>query len=115
MAVKRKKNAKAPKRVTFKEVMYKKVCKTCVVKREGHTEEFDERKAYGSIYFSCMNCHYTEQQSEKVAELVTKAVKAFVMKKKSVNSNDIFKFIVKELKKHDSEVSFMYETHRIIS
>ena len=111
-----KKKKPARKRKGFKEMMRSvKECKTCVVKRGGHTEEFDERKVYGAVYFSCMNCHYTEQQAEKVAELVTKAVKAFVFKKKELSSKELFHFIIKELKKHDPEASFMYETHRIIS
>ena len=87
-----------------------------IVKRKGHKEKFDERKVYGSCYeasYSC--CGYNRKQTEQICEKVTGAVKKWVKNKKEINSEDIFKQVVKELKKYSKESAFMYESHRDIS
>ena len=87
-----------------------------IVKRKGHKEKFDERKIYGSCYeasFSC--CNYNEKQTEKICEKVTLEIKKWVKNKKEVTSEQIFKQVIKELKKHSKEAAFMYKTHRDIS
>jgi len=38
-----------------------------------------------------------------------------VAKKKIVSSDDIFRAIITELKKHNEDAAFLYETHRDIS
>jgi len=90
-------------------------CKYCIVKRKGHTEEFDERKVYGSAYAACLNTQLKHTESEKIAEKVSKEIKAWARKKKIIGSTQIFKKTVSVLKKYDKNAAFMYETHRDIS
>ena len=87
-----------------------------IVKRKGHKEKFDERKIYGSCYeaaYSC--CNYNKKNTEKICEEVTKSAKKWIKTKSIVSSNQIFKFVTQELKKHSKEASFMYEKHRDLS
>jgi len=86
-----------------------------IVKRKGHTEIYDERKVYGSCFFACRNAHLGEQESEQICNKVSAAVTKWVSTKKFVSSDDIFRILIKELKKHNEDASFLYETHRDIS
>ena len=86
-----------------------------IVKRKGHTELYDERKVYGSCFFACRNAHLSEKEAEEICNKVCKAITKRVNKKKIVSSNDIFKMLIQELKKHNEDAAFLYETHRDIS
>lgn len=90
-------------------------CKYCIVKRRGHTEEFDERKVYASCYAACLNTQILHEEAEKICEKVAKEVKAWARKKKAVSSDEIFRKTISAIKKHHEDVAFMYETHRDIS
>jgi transcriptional regulator NrdR family protein len=86
-------------------------CKNCIVKRKGHSEEFDEKKVYGSVYAACASAHCEECECEKTADEITKKIKKFVKSKKMIKSEDIRKRIETELKKKDEELAFFYEQH----
>ena len=86
-----------------------------IVKRKGHTELFDERKVYGSCFFACRNAHLSEKEAEVICNKVCIAVTKWVNKQKIVSSNDIFRLLINELKKHNEDAAFLYETHRDIS
>ncbi len=86
-------------------------CKNCVVKRKGHTEEFDEKKVYGSVYAACASAHCEETECEKTADDITKKIKKFAKGKKKIESAEIRKKIENELKKKDEELAFFYEQH----
>lgn len=86
-----------------------------VIKRKGHKEKFDERKIYGSVYAACKICEMPEKNCEKIAASVTKDVKSMVKKKKMMNSEDIFRNVIRMLKKRHKDAAFMYETHRDVS
>ena len=86
-----------------------------IVKRKGHTELYDERKVYGSCFFACRNAHLTEREAEDICNKVSIAVTKWIKPKKVVSSNDIFKILIEELKKHNEDAAFLYETHRDIS
>ena len=86
-----------------------------IVKRKGHTELYDERKVYGSCYFACRSSHLSEKEAEEICSKVCKAVSKWVKPKKIVSSNEIFKILIQELKKHNEDAAFLYETHRDIS
>ena len=90
-------------------------CKYCIVKRKGHSEEFDERKVYASCYAACLSSHVSHVEAEKICEKVAKEVKIWARKKKMVKSDDIFKNVIAAIKKHNEDAAFMYETHRDIS
>lgn len=84
---------------------------SAIVKRRGHTEKFDEKKVYGSVYAACASAHCAEMLCEKTAEEITKRVKQFIKKKKEVHSGEIRRKIETELKKIDEELAFFYEHH----
>lgn len=86
-----------------------------IVKRRGHTEVYDERKIYGSCYFACRNAHLSEEESEEICKKVCAAITKWIKTKKAASSNDIFKALTQELKKHNEDAAFLYETHRDIS
>lgn len=86
-----------------------------VVKRKGHSELFDERKVYASSYAACLNVHLEEKICESIANSVSTVVGKWVKKKKQVDSDQIFKEVIKNLKKHNQDAAFMYETHRDLS
>tara|TARA_Y100000310_G_scaffold70474_1_gene66146 strand:- start:7184 stop:7483 length:300 start_codon:yes stop_codon:yes gene_type:complete len=86
-------------------------CKNCIVKRKGHTEEFDEKKVYGSVYAACASAHYEDTLCEKTSEKITSHIKKFAKGKKMIKSEDIHKKVVAELKKKDKELAFFYEHH----
>ena len=86
-----------------------------IVKRAGHTELYDERKVYGSCFFACRNAHLSEQEAEEICKKVAAALTKWVKAKKIVSSNDIFRILIQELKKHNEDASFLYETHRDVS
>jgi len=57
-------------------------CKNCIVKRKGYTEDFDEKKVYGSVYAACASTHCEECECENTADEITKKIKKFVKSKK---------------------------------
>lgn len=104
----KKKNKKVIKRTKDRTALQ-------IVKRKGHTELYDERKVYGSCYFSCRNAHLSEHESEEICRKVSVVVTKWIKKQKIVSSNEIFKKLIEELKKHNEDAAFLYETHRDIS
>lgn len=86
-----------------------------VVKRKGHFEEFDEKKAYGSVYWACKSSHLGAEKCELISQKVVDSLKQKTSDKKEVNSDEIFEFISKELEKHHKDAAYMYRTHRDIS
>ena len=86
-----------------------------IVKRKGHTELYDERKVYGSCYFACRSAHLNEQEAEEICNKVSASLTKWIKKQKIVSSNDIFRTLIQELKKHNEDAAFLYETHRDIS
>ena len=86
-----------------------------IVKRMGNTELYDEKKVYGSCYFACRNAHLSEVESEWISNQVCAAVTKRLKAKKVFSSNEIFKLLTEELKKHNDDAAFLYETHRDIS
>ncbi len=80
-----------------------------VVKRKGHSEAFDEKKVYGSVYAACASAFYTELTCERVASEMTRRIKSKLAKKKQVNSHEIRKLVTEVLKKKDKQLAFFYE------
>ena len=86
-----------------------------IVKKEGHSELYDERKVYGSCYFACRNSHLSEQESEEICNKVCMAINELANSKKIMSSDDIFMALIEELKKYNEDAAFLYETHRDLS
>lgn len=55
--------------------------KKFIVKRKGHQEHFDERKAYASIYFASRSAHLGEKEAETLANKVVSELKTYLDKK----------------------------------
>ncbi|MBI2651281.1 hypothetical protein HYX01_02325 [Candidatus Woesearchaeota archaeon] len=92
-----------------------KICKYCIVKRKGHSEEFDERKVYASCYAACLNTQLHDAEAEKICEKVSKEIKLWAKRKKKVSSSEIFAKVIEAMKKYNKDAAFMYETHRDIA
>lgn len=86
-----------------------------IVKRKGHKEKFDEKKAYGSVYWACKTTGMHEKKCEIISSEILKEVKKWIKNKPAVSSDDIFKIVGEKLKKHDKHVAYMYSTLRDIS
>lgn len=86
-----------------------------LVKRAGHTEEFDTKKVYASVYASCLAAHESVNTAESTAELVTREVLDWINSKDSVvTSNDIRKKAGEVLNKFNPDAAYSYIHHRII-
>ena len=86
-----------------------------IVKRAGHAELYEEGKVYGSCFFACRNAHLSEKDSGEICKKASAAITKWMNKKKVVSSGEIFKELIQELKKHNEDAAFLYETHRDIS
>lgn len=86
-----------------------------VVKRKGHSEDFDEKKVYASIYWACKSSHLEAPHCELIAEKVTERLKQKLSIKREIDSNEIFEFVSNELEKHHKDAAYMYKTHRDVS
>lgn len=86
-----------------------------VVKRRGHSESFDEKKVYGSIYAACSNCDLHEKECEKIAEQVLEELKKIITTRKEINSTEIFGMVISVLAKYHEDAALMYQVHRDIS
>ena len=78
-----------------------------VVKRRGHKQKFDERKLYASIYAACLLEHMDEEKCEKMANHVTKKVKNDLKRKSVIESDTIFRLVIKHLVKKDKEAAYI--------
>ena len=91
------------------------ICKHCIVKRKGRSEEFDERKIYSSCYAACLSAKIPHTEAEKICDNVSKEVKVWAHKKVMMTSEEIFKKTTGAIKKHDHKAAYLYETHRDIA
>ncbi len=82
-----------------------------VKRRGGHLEQFDERKAYASVYWSCRSAHLGEQDAEAIAEMVVSSLKAFLRDRRTIDSSEIFLFIYEQMQSLNYEAAYMYKTH----
>ena len=86
-----------------------------IVKRRGLEQHYDSRKVYASAFAAARNAHLSAIESEKIGDSVTKVVDAWIEKKDEIHSDEIFKKIIEELKKHNKDASFLYKTHRDVN
>jgi transcriptional regulator NrdR family protein len=103
------------KKITKKEMEKEMTCKHCIVKRKGHTEEFDERKIYSSCHAAFLSTGMNSGAAEKNCDKVCMEIRKWAHKKVMMTSDEIFRKAVAEIKKHSPKAAFMYETHRDIS
>ena len=80
-----------------------------VIKRHGHTEHYDEKKVYASVYAAALNCHYPEGQAEQIASYVMGRINAWVHKRTAIDSREIRNQILSDI--YDEDVALMYKHH----
>jgi len=85
-----------------------------IVKRHGHSELFDEKKLYASIYAVCLAVREPTATAELVAEKVVKDVSVWLSPKHEVTSNDIRRQAAKHLHVYNDEASHLYMQQRIL-
>jgi transcriptional regulator NrdR family protein len=82
-----------------------------IVKRRGHTEKFDQRKVYASIYSACEAAHHSEDYAEKTADHLTNKIIKWLANKKQIDAVKIRDKVKAELLKKDKTCAFYYEQH----
>ncbi len=85
-----------------------------VVKRAGHTELYDERKLYASIFSACQSVREPMGSAELIADKVSKDMADWIEKKHEVTSNDIRHMAARHLDVYHQDAAYMYLHHRVI-
>ena len=83
-----------------------------IVKRHGHTEPYDPKKLYASIYASCLSVSATHGEAELVADRVLKDIASWLEPKTEVTSHDIRIQAAKHLEVYNPDASYIYKNHR---
>uniref|UniRef100_A0A832E0J9 ATP-cone domain-containing protein n=1 Tax=candidate division WWE3 bacterium TaxID=2053526 RepID=A0A832E0J9_UNCKA len=86
-----------------------------IVKRQGHRENYDERKVYASVYAACLAAGEPETSAEKVSTAVAKRITRLMLGWKVAKSDQIFRQVIVELGKLSPKAVFLYENHRDLS
>lgn len=85
-----------------------------IVKRAGHSEPYDNRKLYASIYAACLSVREHPGTAELIAQEVTEDVEKWLASKHEVTSNDIRKQASESLKVINPDAGHIYLHHRVI-
>lgn len=85
-----------------------------VIKRGKHTESYDPKKLYASIYAACLSVREHPGSAEVIADNVVKNFEAWLDKKHEVTSNDVRKTAHEYLQTINSDAAYMYLHHRVI-
>ena len=88
--------------------------KNHLVKRGGHTEPYDERKLYASIYAACRALREAPATSEIIADKVCKDIGQWLDKKHEVTSHDIRTHAAIHFKMYHEDAAYLYLKHRDI-
>jgi transcriptional regulator NrdR family protein len=85
-----------------------------VVKRKGHTELYDQKKVYASVFAACQSVREPSASAELIAEKVMQDVNHWIEKKHEVTSNDIRRQAAKHLDVYHPDAAYMLLHHRVI-
>jgi transcriptional regulator NrdR family protein len=83
-----------------------------IVKRKGHTEQYDNRKLYASIYSACLSVRAPEGEAELVAERVVGDIEKWLTKKVEVTAHDIRQNAASHLAIYNPDAAYIYKNHR---
>lgn len=86
-----------------------------IVKRAGHSEVYDSRKVYASVYSACMSVREPEATAELIAAQVSKDIDAWIEHKTEVTSLDILATTYKYMNVYNRDAAFIYKHHRTIN
>ncbi len=82
-----------------------------IIKRKGHTEEFDQKKLYASIYSSCVALRETSEQAELIAQTVTNEVVHEFSNQQTTTSKQVKEKAYAVLNTYHPEAALIYKTH----
>ena len=85
-----------------------------IVKRAGHTEPYDERKLYASIFSACQSVREPMGSAELIADKVVADMAVWIEQKHEVTSNDIRHNASKHLSVYNPDAGYMYLHHRVV-
>lgn len=85
-----------------------------VVKRAGHSEAYDQRKLYASVYAACLSVREHPGAAELIAQQVVKDFEIWLEKKHEVTSGDIRRVAAEQLKVINPDAGHVYVHHRVI-
>ncbi|MGH7196817.1 MAG: hypothetical protein ACREGJ_03585 [Candidatus Saccharimonadales bacterium] len=87
-----------------------------IVKRKpGHSEPYDERKLYASVYASCLSVRTPAGEAELTAAKVCQDIQPWLKTKHEVTSTDIRTHASKHLQVYNPDAAYIYLHHRIMS
>ena len=90
--------------------------KPVIVKRSpGHTEPYDERKLYASIYASCLSVRTPTGEAELTAEHVCEDLTPWLLTQRELTSGDIRSQAAEHLSVYNPSAAYLYKHHRTIS
>lgn len=85
-----------------------------IVKRAGHSEKYDNRKLYASIYAAALAVREPAGSAELIAREVVEQVEDWLADKREVTSNDIRQQASRHLAVINPDAAIQYKHHRII-
>jgi len=85
-----------------------------IVKRRGHTEPYDSRKVYASVFAACLSVREPAGSAELVADKVVEDVNHWIQKKHEVTANDIRRQAAKHLNVYNPDAGYMLLHHRVV-
>lgn len=85
-----------------------------IVKRAGHTEPYDNKKLYASIYSAVLAMREPTGTAEVIAEKVVSDVESWLGRKSEVISNDIRRVAAKYLYAYHPDAAYAYMHHRVV-
>lgn len=89
---------------------------TYIVKRSpGHSEPYDERKLYASVYASCLSVRTPSGEAELTAAKVCEDVLPWLQTKPEITSLDIRTEAYEHFKIYNPDAAYMYVHHRIMA
>lgn len=89
---------------------------THIVKRSpGHSEPYDERKLYASIYASCLSVRIPTGEAELTADKICQDIAPWLRQKPEITSADIRRKAAEHLQVYNPNAAYLYKHHRIIS
>lgn len=83
-----------------------------IVKRLGHSEPYDAKKVYASIYAAVLSVRGPVATAELVAQEVTDGINDWLKNKHEVTSGDIRRTAAKHLQVLNPDAAFIYKHHR---
>ncbi len=85
-----------------------------IIKRGKHTEGYDDRKLYASVYAACLSVREHPGSAEIIANQVEKEVSTWLGKKHEVTSNDLRRVAHDALAVINPDAAHIYVHHRVI-